>query len=83
MEDACRCLPSDALNNADVALCAASKTGDLSLVSALFKVGTDVNYTDTDGKTQNAIALAANSDTRKRKGISPLFGRPPRRGRSK
>jgi hypothetical protein len=29
----------------------------------LFKAGTDVNYTDTDGKTQNAIALAADSDT--------------------
>jgi len=57
------CLPSDALNNAAAALCAASKSGDLLLVSALFKVGTDVNYTDTDGKTQNAIALAANSDT--------------------
>jgi hypothetical protein len=32
-------------------------------VSALFKAGTDVNYTDTNGKTQNAMALAANSDT--------------------
>ena len=29
----------------------------------LFKAGTDVNYTDTDGKTQNVIALAADSDT--------------------
>jgi hypothetical protein len=57
------CLPSDALNNAAAALCAASKSGDLLLVSALFKAGADVNYTDTDGKTQNAIALAANSDT--------------------
>ena len=57
------CLPSDALNNVAAALCAASKSGDLSLVSALFKAGADVNYTDTDGKTQNAIALAANSDT--------------------
>jgi ankyrin repeat protein len=57
------CLPSDALNNAAAALCAASKSGDLLLVSVLFKAGTDVNYTDTDGKTQNAIALAANSDT--------------------
>jgi hypothetical protein len=57
------CLPSDALNNAAAALCAASKSGDLLLVSVLFKAGTDVNYTDTDGKTQNSIALAANSDT--------------------
>jgi hypothetical protein len=57
------CLPSDALNNAAAALCAASKSGDLLLVSVLFKAGTDLNYTDTDGKTQNAIALAANSDT--------------------
>jgi hypothetical protein len=57
------CLPSDALNNAAAALCAASKSGDLLLVRALFKAGADVNYTDTDGKTQNAIALAANSDT--------------------
>jgi hypothetical protein len=57
------CLPSDALNNAAAALCAASKSGDLLLVSALFKAGTDVKYTDTDGKTQNAVALAANSDT--------------------
>jgi hypothetical protein len=57
------CLPSDALNNAAATLCAASKSGDLLLVSALFKAGTDVNYKDPDGKTQNAIALAANSDT--------------------
>jgi hypothetical protein len=57
------CLPSDALNNAAAALCAASRSGDLLLVNVLFKAGTDVNYTDTDGKTQNAIASAANYDT--------------------
>jgi hypothetical protein len=72
------CLPSDALNNAAAALCAASKSGDLLLVSALFKAGADVNYTDTDGKTQNAIALAANSDTLRI--FSPLWA-PTKKGK--
>jgi hypothetical protein len=40
------CLPSAALNNAAATLCAASKSGDLSFVSALFKTGTDVTRSE-------------------------------------
>jgi hypothetical protein len=54
---------TDTRNTLGAALCAVSKLGHQMSLCMLMNAGADVIYTDTDGKTQNAIALAADAHT--------------------
>jgi hypothetical protein len=69
---------TDTHNTMGAALGAMSKCGDQGMLCMLLNAGADVIYKDTDGKTQNAIALAANSDTLRI--FSPLWA-PTKKGK--